>query len=131
MKTILIDAVETFIVKERDEYKIFNEMFDLLESFSNPKIIVTNADDEQIKTFGLNNVPYPVFTLKHMPDKPNPEYFKKLMMNYGLTPNDIIYFEHNTDAVKSAESIGIKCYYYDSAKKDIVALKQFLTKNAN
>ena len=120
MKTILVDAVNMFIVKGEG---IFQAMHDMLETFPNKKIILTNANDEQIKTFGLDNVPYPVFTLKHNPDKPNPEYFKTMLGQFGLKVEDVVYFEHNMDAVKSAESVGIKSYHYDMDKKDLESLK--------
>jgi len=40
-----------------------------------------------------------------------------------------IYFEHNSDAVKSSQSVGINTFYYDNDKKDLTALKQFLDEN--
>ena len=126
MKTILVDAVGAFIIEGQG---IFKEMHELLEKFSNPKVILTNANDGQIKVFGLDNVPYPVFTLKHNPDKPNPEYFKQMLNWLNLKAEDVVYFEHNIDAVKSAESVGIKSYYYDGEKKDLDSLKAFLIEN--
>jgi hypothetical protein len=50
-------------------------------------------------------MPYEVFTLKHNPDKTDPVYFITLLQHYNLNPNDTVYFEHNIDAVKSAESL--------------------------
>ncbi|KKQ90741.1 MAG: hypothetical protein UT16_C0031G0002 [Candidatus Azambacteria bacterium GW2011_GWA2_39_10] len=35
MKTILIDAVDAFVVETEGTFKIFEEMHDLLETFSN------------------------------------------------------------------------------------------------
>lgn len=76
MKTILVDAVNTTIVKnEAGKFVKFQELFDLLETYPNRKIIVTNANDEQMKEFGLDDVAYPVFTMKHNPDKPDPLFF--------------------------------------------------------
>ncbi len=130
MKTILVDAVNTTIIKdESSAFVQFKELFDLLETYSNPKLIVTNANDEQLVEFGLNNVPYSVFTMKHNPDKPDSVYFKTLLQQYSWQPTDVIYFEHNPDAVKSAESVGITSYHYDKDKKDLVGLKQFLDQN--
>ncbi|MBP9763226.1 MAG: hypothetical protein KBD10_00580 [Candidatus Pacebacteria bacterium] len=130
MKTILVDAVDTSIIEnESGQFVKFQEMFDLLETYENHKIIVTNADDEQIINFGLDNVPYPVFTMKHNPDKTNPVYFETLLTEYVLTPEDVIYFEHNQDAVESAESIGITSYFYDNELKDLDDLKMFLNEN--
>ncbi len=131
MKTILVDAVNTTIIKdESGSFVQFKELFDLLETYSNPKLIVTNANDEQLIEFGLNNVPYQVFTMKHSPDKPDSVYFKTLLEQHSWQPTDVIYFEHNPDAVKSAESVGITSYHYDKDKKDLVGLKQFLDQNS-
>lgn len=129
MKTILVDAVDGFVIENKNGFQIFNEMWDLLETFSNRKIILTGANDEQFKKFGLDKMPYEIFTLKHNPEKTDPKYFETMLQHFGLNKDDVIYFEHNSEAVKSAESIGIKSYYYDPEKKDLVALKNFLTQN--
>ncbi len=131
MKTILVDAVNTTIIKdESGSFVQFKELFDLLETYSNPKLIVTNANDNQLIEFGLNDVPYQVFTMKHSPDKPDPVYFKTLLEQHSWQPTDVIYFEHNPDAVKSAELVGITSYHYDKDKKDLTGLKQFLDQNS-
>lgn len=126
MKTILVDAVNTFIIKNDG---IFQEMYLLLEKYPNRKIVLTNANDEQIASFGLDKLPYELFTLKHDPEKTSPEYFKIFLNNYNLKKEDIIYFEHNLDAVRSAESLGIKTYHYNHETKDLDKLKTFLDEN--
>lgn len=126
MKTILIDAVNTLIIKNDG---IFQEMYLLLEKYPNRKIVLTNANDEQITSFGLDKLPYELFTLKHDPEKTSPEYFKIFLNNYNLKKEDIIYFEHNLDAVRSAESLGIKTYHYNHETKDLDKLKIFLDEN--
>lgn len=128
MKTILVDAVYAFVIKGEG---IFKEMHGLLETFPNRKIILTGANDEEFKKFGLDRMPYKVFTLKHNPEKTDPRYYETMLEHFGLNKDDVIYFEHNEDAVKSAQSIGIKTYYYDPEKKDLVTLKNFLTENLN
>jgi len=129
MKTILVDAINTFIIKDENTFNIFKEMYNLLESFPNKKIILTNANDEQLKESGLDNMPYEVFTLKHNPNKTDPEYYKKILNHFNLKPEDVIYFEHNPETVKSAQSLGINTYHYNSDKRDIKSLKEFLEKN--
>ncbi|OGG37606.1 hypothetical protein A2110_00470 [Candidatus Jorgensenbacteria bacterium GWA1_54_12] len=126
MKTILVDAVDTFVIEGEG---IFKEMHDLLETFPNRKIILTGANDEQFKEFGLDKMPYEVFTLKHNPEKTDPRYYETMLAHFGLSKDDVVYFEHNPNAVKSAESVGITSYHYDPEKKDLVALKDFLTEN--
>lgn len=126
MKTILVDAMHSYII---DGKGIFWEMHELLETFPNPKIIVTNADDQQFVDFGLATVAYQVFTRKHHPEKTDPTYFKQLLETYELTANEVVYFEHDAEAVKSATSVGIASFHYDPIKKDLEALKQFLMSN--
>lgn len=123
MKTILVDAVYC-IVSPTGE--IFQEMHNLLETYPNKKIILTGADDQQFKAFGLDKMPYEVFTLKHNPEKTDPTYYTKMLEHYNLNKDDVIYFEHNIDAVKSAESVGIKSYFYDDNIKNLEALKKFI-----
>lgn len=126
MKTILIDAVNTLVIKG---HGIFQEMYTLLETYQNKKIILTNANDEQIIMFGLDKMPYELFTLKHNPEKTNSEYFRVLLDRYNLEVKDAVYFEHNRAAIDSAQSIGIKSFYYDPEKKDLDSLKVFLDQN--
>lgn len=101
----------------------------MLERYPNRKIILTGANDEQMKEFGLNEMPYEVFTLKHNPEKTDPTYFEMMLKHFGLKSEDVIYFEHNPDAVKSAESVGIISYHYNAEKKDIEELDTFLKNN--
>jgi len=126
MKTILVDAINTFVIKDEG---IFEAMRVLLEQYSNRKIILTNADDEQMKKYDLNNMPYEVFTLKHDPEKIDLKYFEIMLKHFNLNVADVVYFEHNPDAVKSAQSVGINAFYYDNDKKDLVALKKFIDEN--
>lgn len=104
-------------------------MHDLLETFPNRKIILTNANDEQFKIYGLDKMPYEVFTLKHNPDKTDPKFFQIMLPKFGLSVSDVVYFEHNSEAVKSAQSMGITTYHYNSVKKDLISLKSFLDQN--
>lgn len=129
MKTILVDAVDAFDIEENGEFHIFEDMHKLLETFPNKKILVTGANDEQFKAWNLDKMPYEVFTLKHSPEKTDPKFYETLLTHFGLTKDDVVYFEHNPEAVKSAESVGIKTYFYDAEKKDLAALKNFLEDN--
>ena len=125
MKTILVDAVDCFVYPEG---QIFKEMYELLETYPNEKIILTGANDEQFKKFGLDKMPYDVFTLKHNPEKTDPKYYEMMLSQFKLTTEDVIYFEHNPKAVESAQSAGLTTYFYDNEKKDINELKKFLDK---
>ena len=123
MKIILVDAVNAFV---SEEGKIDSDIYKMLEQYPHKKIILTGANDAQMKKFGLDNMPYEVFTLKHDPEKKDPKYFEMMLKHFSLTPNDVIYFEHNADAVKSAQSVGINTYFYDNNKRDLAGLGEFL-----
>lgn len=100
-----------------------------LRHIKNPKIVITGANDEQWDKFNLDASPYEVFTLKHDPEKADPKYFETLLDRYHLTPDSVIYFEHNIVAVETARSIGIVAYHYDDKKQDVAALKAFIDSN--
>ena len=104
-------------------------MHALLDKYPNKKIILTNANDMQIVEFGLVDMPYELFTLKHNPDKTDPEYFHTMLKYFNLHAKDVIYFEHNKVAVASAQSVGITSFHYDPDKKDLIKLKKFIDKN--
>ena len=123
MKTILVVAINAFVLKGEG---IFNEMHKMLEQYPNRKIILTGANDEQMEKFGLNDMPYEVFTLKHDPEKTDPKYFELMLKHFNLSTDDVVYFEHNEDAVKSAQSVEINTFHYDKDAKDIEALKKFI-----
>lgn len=123
MKTILVDAINSLVLEDGS---LLEPMHKLLESYPNKKLVLTGANDEQFKHFKLDQVPYEVFTLKHDPEKTDPQYFKILLEKYGLTADDVVYFEHNAEAAKAAQSVGINTYFYDHTKEDMDALKQFL-----
>lgn len=126
MKTILVDAVNAFVIKEEG---INKEIHKMLDDFPNDKIILTNANDEEMDKFGLHNMPYELFTLEHEPNKTDSEYYKKMLEHFNLEAGDVVYFEHNPEAVKSAESVGIKTYHYDKETKPIRELSIFLEHN--
>lgn len=126
MKTILVDAVDALVIEGKG---IFKEMHELLETYPNKKIILTGANDEQFKKFGLDTMPYEVFTLKHNPEKTDPKYYEIMLKHFNLSKDDVVYFEHNKNAVESAEAVGIISHYYDNEKKDLNELKNFLNKS--
>jgi HAD superfamily hydrolase (TIGR01509 family) len=126
-KIILVDAVRTFV---NDEGKIIEAMHKLLETYSNRKILLTGADDAQMEKCGLHQMPYEVFTLKHDLEKTNSAYYEKMLEHFGLSKDDVVYIEHNEEAIKSAQSLGITTYHYDADRGDMVELKKFLDAHA-
>lgn len=125
-KIILVDAINTFVIKDEG---IFEDMYRMLETYPNRKIILTGANDEQMVQFGLDKMPYEVFTLKHDPEKTDPSYYKIMLKHFDFKPEDLIYFEHSEEAVKSALSVGINSYHYNKDTKDLAALKKFIDDN--
>lgn len=126
MKTILVDAINTFVDKEEG---VFTQMYELLETYPNKKIVISSAGDEQVEEFKLDELPYPLFTLKKNPPKQDPEYYKIFLEQHNLAPEDVVYFEHNEEAVEVAKSLGISTYHYDKDTKNLEALKDFLDSN--
>ena len=121
MKIILVDAWNTFI----KDKKIDSTIYKLLEGFKNKKTILTNANEQELVNYGIINMPYEVFSLSHTPNKDNPLYFKSLIKKHNLVIKDLIYIEHNKEAVKSAKSLGIKTYHYNPMESTD-KLSQFL-----
>lgn len=123
MKTILIDAVHTFV---SDKGVINKNIYSLIKKYDTQKIILTNAPQESFKKFGLDKVPYPVFTLEKNPAKTDDGYYEKMLDHFTLDANDCIYFEHNADAVHKAQELGIKSFHY---KGDFKKLSDFINEN--
>ena len=124
-KVILVDAWNTFVIEDG----MNKEMYEMLEKFSEQKIILTNANDEQLAKLGIVDMPYEVFTMKHSPDKVDPIYYETLFEKFNLMPESVIYFEHSDEAVVTAKSLGINVHWYDKDVKDINALEVFLKNN--
>ncbi|MDB9713008.1 hypothetical protein OAA78_04930, partial [Flavobacteriaceae bacterium] len=93
MKIILVDAWNTFIKNKT----IDTGIYEILERFKNQKIILTNANNEELINYGIINMPYDVFSLSHKPNKVDPLYFKILIKKYNLIISDLIYIEHNQE----------------------------------
>tara|TARA_B100001964_G_C14255334_1_gene612110 strand:- start:1552 stop:1935 length:384 start_codon:yes stop_codon:yes gene_type:complete len=126
MKVILVDAINTLIISGKG---IYDPLFNILETYLNRKIVLTGANDEEFIQHGLDKIPYEVFTLKHNPEKSNPDYYKILLEQFDLLPENLIYIEHNLEAVRSAESLKIKVFHYNKDLKDINKLNQFIKIN--
>ncbi len=123
MKTILVDAVHTLIGEEGG---VNEPLFALLENYPNRKVILTNANDQEMIHFGFDHAPYKVFTLKHAPDKTDPSYYSIMLKFFEFKSEDVVYIEHHPDAVANAEATGITTYFYDPARPDFDDLKSFL-----
>lgn len=123
-KIILVDAWNTFVTSEG----VNTQMEKLLNDYDHTKIIVTNANQEELVEFGIINMPYQVFTLGHNPNKTDVQYFLKLFKEYSLSVRDVLYFEHNEEAVKAAQSLGIKTLWLKKGSS-LELLEEFLKDN--
>ena len=121
-KVILVDAYHCLFT----ENGINKKMQEILDSFPNRKIVLTNADDEQMKRFGIDTSPYEVFTLKHNPNKTDGGYYEKMLEYFNLHPSDCVYIEHNKDAITQAEKVGMRSFHYEN---DLELLEQFIKEN--
>ena len=126
MKVILVDAINTLIIPGKGMYE---PLLKVLEDYPNRKIVLTGANNEEFIQHGLDKIPYEVFTLKHNPEKSNPNYYKILLKQFDFAAEDLVYIEHNLEAIHSAESLNIKAFHYDKDLKDVNKLTQFLEIN--
>ncbi|WP_412984431.1 hypothetical protein [Pontimicrobium sp. IMCC45349] len=124
MKTILVDAWNSFVKEDGVDIK----MKVLLDSYPNNKIIVTNANDDERVKFGITNMPYPVFSLAHKPNKTDSDYFSQLLNHFNLNINEVVYFEHNEEASNAARSVNIPTLWFKK-NEDLNVLKTFLDNN--
>lgn len=128
MKTILVDAIHCFIEKqEGGSFAINQKMYEMLEGFEEKKILLTGSPKETFDERQLTDAPYPVFTLEQEPPKADSKYYTIMLDHFGLSPDQVIHFEHNPTSAESAEKAGIKTYVYDNEAKDIDALKAYIT----
>lgn len=125
MKIILVDAWNTFVT----ESWVNTQMQKLLDSFLNKKIILTNANPEEKIKFGIVDMPYEVFSLDHNPNKADWGFYEKMLKYFNFSISEVIYFEHNIDAVNKAKEAWINTYHYDKDKKDLKSLENFLKDN--
>lgn len=94
--------------------------------FSIHSLKLSYASEERLEHEDFSHVPYDIFTLQNNPNKSNPDYYLKILEHFGLKSQEVIYFEHNPDAIESAESVGIKTHYFDPEKRDVASLDRFL-----
>jgi predicted DNA-binding protein with PD1-like motif len=74
-KTILVDARNTLFTSSG----VNTELVVCLDEFTNTKIVVTNANSDEKKQFGIVETIYEVFSLEHNPNKTDPHYFIQLL----------------------------------------------------
>lgn len=105
---ILVDAWNTLVTEDG----VNNQMLSLLNQYETRKVIVTNATEEEKIKLGIVEMPYPVFSLVHQPDKTDPIYFMRLLSYLSVTYEEVIYFDHHPKACEAAISLGIKTHLH-------------------
>jgi len=121
IKAILADAINCLIDKEG---KINEELAIILKNSNKKIIVVTNANQEEIKS-KLKEHNFDIFTLNKNPDKSNPIYFKELLKKHNLQPEDVIYFDHKKENIESAKKTGILSELYETINQ----VKKFIENN--
>ena len=127
IKTILIDGINTLFDSERT---LNEELLKTINKFNAKKVIVTNIirkdpkNQTIVKTAKENNLD--LFTLEGNPEKTNPKFFKQLLEEFHLNPEEIIYFDHKEENLESAKKAGIKKIQLYKNNKQI---KEFIENN--
>ena len=96
--------------------------------YSNKKLILTNATSLEQEELGIINMPYEVFSLCHNPEKTDPLYFKTLCKKMNFKKENLLYIEHNNDALESARSFGINSFLFNGNYSQV---RKYLIKNCH
>jgi alanyl-tRNA synthetase len=121
IKVILTDAINALIDKSG---KLNKELAEILQNTGKKIVVVTNAEISEIKS-KLGNYNFEIFSLLRNPEKSNSKYFKVLLEKYNLKPEEVIYFDHKEENIKSAKENTINCVKY----KDNNQIKTFIEAN--
>jgi len=103
-KTILVDGM--FCIYDK-EFNVNKELLKIINSFNARKILVVNGFREKGKQ-ALIGSGFLAFSLEEEKiKKDNPEYFKILLSRYNLKLDEVLYFDHDENNVKTAKNLGI------------------------
>lgn len=116
---LLIDAVGCLISSDKDstlESRTLNkELADILAQIKDEQIIVvTNARWDNYKKIRELLSPYnfETYTLENTTPKTDPEYFARVVMYYGLDPEECFYLDHSQENLDAALQVGIEGELY-------------------
>ncbi|PIN93555.1 hypothetical protein COU54_02650 [Candidatus Pacearchaeota archaeon CG10_big_fil_rev_8_21_14_0_10_31_24] len=122
-KTILVDGMGTIY---NEEFQPNEKLLTILNSFTNSKILVVNKFREKGSQALGKNISNSFSLEEQGINKNDPEYFKLLMEKFDISPENLIYFEHNSENVETASKLGIKSIHYTGNNNEI---KLFLESN--
>jgi len=121
-RVILVDGMSCLYDKE---FKINEKLFNILESANTKKILVVNGFRKEAEQL-LKNKGYNVFSFDGKIKKNNENFFKKLLEEYSLNANEVIYFDHDKLNVESANRAGINSIIYED---NISKIEKFILEN--
>ncbi|MFA5992586.1 MAG: alanine--tRNA ligase-related protein [Candidatus Pacearchaeota archaeon] len=111
---MLVDGMHCLYDKD---FKINQELLDLLNLISNKKIVVVNGFANKAKEL-LEEYNFEVFSLENENiKKDDKKFFELLVKKYSLNINEIVYFDHLEENINSAKKIGIKSELYNGTKQ--------------
>jgi len=102
-RVILVDGMGCLY---DSDFNVNQELFDFLNNLNTKKILCINKNKEKAKEIAKGQ-DYEIFSFEGKINKDNKEFFIKLLKEYKLAPEEIIYFDHLEANVKSAKSTGI------------------------
>ena len=127
-RVILVDGMHCLYDEKFNPNK---ELLDIINNFNTHNILTVNGFREK----GLNLVRdyeptrdtnWEAFSLEEKGiEKDNPEYFKILLKNFKLKPEEVMYFDHDKKNVETANKLGILSKHYT----DIKSIKKFIEDN--
>lgn len=121
-RVILVDGMHTLY---NSNFNVNQELLEILNSVPARKILVVNGFREKGKKL-LENFGFEAFSLEEEKvNKDNPLFFNTFLKKFGLTTEEVIYFDHKTENVETATKLGILSRHYQSPKQ----IKEFIEKN--
>ncbi|MFH1608327.1 MAG: alanine--tRNA ligase-related protein [archaeon] len=107
------------------------ELLHLVNNFNSHNILAVNGfrekGRESVKNYDMTkDTNWGAFSLEEEKiKKDNPEYFKILLKKFNLTPEEVIYFDHDKTSVETAKKLGILSKHYTNIK----SIKKFIEDN--
>lgn len=129
MTTFLIDAVNCLILKnEHDDpaqRTLNTTLADALMESKKKIIVLTNARWPNYKRIRelLSDYDVETYTLENNPPKTDPEYWDRVMMYYGLQPEECFLIDHDEDVVQTASELEIPWELYIDNKQILTVLQ--------
>jgi putative hydrolase of the HAD superfamily len=134
MKTLLVDAIHTTIMKLDDSWfgvnlvkenlEINKALVNFLASLWCRKIVITNAPISLMMDVYNWYHWFDFFSCYNNPNKTDPNYFYELMRVKNLNPSDCFYFDHKQENLDAAKQAGIEWLLYLNNDQIIPLLQQ-------